>query len=147
VRTLVLLALFLVAVPVAAETQPLESVEAFELGLTKCLLANPSPATCFDAHMRGHFPRGNERLDEHVAQLRELFQRWLGKDKVYAVHVVMTTKLGTYADRRTYLIEDTSGSVMMLDATFVRSVGKWHLLKFNLTNQKDELRTVLGDVL
>jgi len=35
----------------------------------------------------------------------------------------------------------------MLDATFSRMVGKWYLRKFNLSSTKDEIKSVLGDVL
>lgn len=134
--------------PVAsAASQPLESVDAFEAAITKCLATNPAPATCFETHMKGHFPPGNEAVDELVGQLRGLLLQWLDKDKVFAVHAVRATKLANYAERRVYLIEDTTGSIMMFDTTLVRRVGKWYVLRYNLTSKKDEIKSVLGDVL
>lgn len=133
--------------PVASADQPLESVDAFEGAITRCLTTSPAPAGCFEAHMRGRFPPGNERLDGMVSQLHDLFRQWIGKDKVFAVHAVKTVKLGAFAERRVYLIEDTTGSLMMLDAAFIRRLGKLYLLKFNLTSTQSEVKAALGEVL
>ncbi len=146
-RPFVALGLLFLLAPVAWADQPLESVDAFEAGMTKCLASSSTPASCFEAQLGGHFPPGNERLNQIVSQAADLFQKWLGRDKVYAVHAVKVSKLGTYAERRVYLIEDTTGSLMMLDTSFVHRIGKWYVLKYNLTSTKDEVRTVLGEVL
>jgi len=148
-RSLFVIATLLsLSIPGAASAdQPLESPDAFEAAVTRCLLTNAAPSSCFDAHLRGHFPPGNEKLNEVVGQLRGLFEKWLGKDKVFAFHSVKRLTLGTYAERRVYLVEDSSGAIMMLDTTFSRMVGKWYLRKFNLSSTKDEIKSVLGDVL
>ena len=130
-----------------ARADSLESPDAFEAALSKCLMTSTAPAACFEKHLGAKFPPGNEELATVVTQVAEFFKQWLAKDKVFAVHPVKTIRLGAYAERRIYLIEDTTGQIIMFDTSFVRRLGDWHVLKFNLTSKSEGIKAVLGEVL
>ncbi len=123
---------------------PLESVEAFEDDIVECLKDDEQPEECFEKFMLNRFPPGNHQLNDVVKQLGAFFHNWLAGEKVFNVHMVKEHRLGDYYRQRVYFIEDTSASVIMFDTSFVNSLGKWYLLKFNLSSKKESIRDVVG---
>lgn len=142
---LTLLAALVPAAPPRA--QPIESVDAFEASMTRCLATDPAPASCFDATVAGHFPPGNDKVEELLPQISDLFAKWLGKDRVFAVHPIKVSKAGNFAQRRVYLVEDSAGNIMMLETSFVRRLGKWYVHKCNISSTQERIQSELGDAL
>lgn len=134
--------LFLSFSPALAD-EPLKSVSSFEAGIKDCLLKNKDPAGCLGGAMRGHFSPGNEKLNEVVPQVASILGQWLADDKVFAVHPVKNKRMGDFYDERVYLIEDTTGSIIMLETSFVNTLGKWYLHRFNLSSKPDAMQRVL----
>ncbi len=135
--------LFLSSSPTLAD-EPLKSIAAFEAGMKDCLLKNKDPAGCLGGAMQGHFSPGNEKLNQVVPKVASLLGQWLADDKVFALHPVKNKKLGDFYDERVYLIEDTTGSIIMLETSFVNTLGKWYLHRFNLSSKPDVMERVLG---
>jgi len=129
---------------VALADEPLKSINGFESDIKNCLLKNKDPSGCLGNTMQGHFSPGNEKLNEVVKQVASLLSQWLAGSKVYAVHPVKNEKLGDFYQQRVYIIEDNTGSIIMLETAFVNTLGKWYLHRFNLSGKKDTMESVLG---
>ncbi len=140
---LVIAALFLFSSAALAD-QPLKSIDAFEADMKKCLLQNQDPDGCLGDTMRGHFSPGNEKLNDVVKQVASILKQWLAGNKVYALHPVKNKVLGSFYEERVYLIEDTTGSIIMIETSFVKTLGKWYLHRFNLSSKKETMQSVLG---
>lgn len=137
-----LAALFLSSSPALAD-EPLKSIASFEAGIKDCLLKNKEPEGCLGSALQGHFSPGNEKLNEVVPQVSSLLGQWLADDKVFAVHPVKNKRLGEFFEERVYLIEDTTGSIIMLETSFVNTLGKWYLHRFNLSSKPEAMQQVL----
>lgn len=142
-RILFVLAALALAVSTRGD-EPLQSADALEANIRSCLLKDKDAATCLERTLRGHFSPGNEKLNEMVAQVAGIFRKWLGEDKVFAVHAVKAKKLGEFYDERVYLVEDSTGNLIMLETGVVQKNGRSWLHRFNLSSQKERISAVLG---
>lgn len=136
-------ALFFAFSPAMAD-EPIKSLDGFEADMKKCLMKDMKPAACLGQVMGGHFSPGNEKLNEVVTQLVSVLDQWLGQNRVFAMHPVLNKALGDFFVEKAYLIEDDGGNVILLETSFVHSLGKWYLHRFNLSSRKDRMQTVLG---
>ena len=73
----------------------------------------------------------------------ELLVTWLQADKVYALHPINRKPVGEISERRMYVIEDTSGALMLFEVAFLKRLGKWYVLKFNVNSKEQDLKKVL----
>lgn len=142
-RILFALAALMLAVSTRGD-EPLRSADALEADIRTCLLKDKDAPTCLERTLQGHFSPGNEKVNGVVAQVAALFRKWLGDDKVFAVHAVKAKKLGEFYDERVYLVEDSSGSLIMLETCVVTKHGRPWLHRFNLSSQKERMSAVLG---
>ncbi len=72
--------------------------------------------------------------------------KWLDKDTVYAVHPTGTRKVGDIFETRAYLIEDTSGALMVFEMALLKRLGKWYVYSMNINSNSDKVEKVLeGD--
>ena len=143
-RSLIVIAVLLLFSSAALADQPLKSLDAFEADMKKCLLQKQDPAGCLGDTMSGHFSPGNEKLNDVVKQVASILKQWLAGNKVYAVHPVKNKALGSFYEERVYLIEDTTGSIIMIETSFIKTLGSWYLHRFNLSSKKDTMQSVLG---
>lgn len=135
----------LLGLPLASHAEePLQSPDAFEAELRRCFLKEADAPGCMGGLLRGRWVPGNEKVNQVVPQLVDLFGRWLGKDTVFALHRVKERKLGELYEERVFVVEDSSGGLLVVEAELLSRKGKWYLLRFNLSSQKDTFRTVLG---
>jgi len=130
--------------PFARADTPIGSIDGFEGHIRQCLLQGDDPPECLGETMRGHFSPGNERLNKVVDRVAGLFGQWLADDDVFALHPVKRKRLGDFYEERVYLIEDTTGSLVMLETSFVNTLGKWYLHRFNLSSKEKTMESVLG---
>ena len=82
--------------------------------------------------------------DEDVNQITNTFTTWLRNDHVYAIHKAKTTKIAEFYDERIYVIEDTSGSAMVMILGFRNRNGAWYLSRIGLNSQENEVGKILG---
>jgi len=86
---------------------------------------------------------GNDQLASIAKQLDELLQKWLASESIYAIHPIRTKKSGDIYEKRTYMIEDTGGSLMVFNLTTLKRLGKWYVFQFNLSSTTSEVNSVL----
>jgi hypothetical protein len=94
--------------------------------------------------VRGHWVPGNEKLNEVVPQITGLVRKWLAGDKVFAVHPVKQRRAGDLYEERVYVVEDVGGNLMVVETAFLSRLGKWYVLRFNVSSQKDEIQAAFG---
>ena len=51
--------------------------------------------------------------------------------------------MGDIYEKRVYVLEDTSGALMLLELAFLKRLGKWYVLKFNVNSKTEALEEVL----
>lgn len=128
----------------ALADEPIKSIDSFEGAMKQCLLKNKDPAGCLGNTMKGHFSPGNEKLNDVVNQVASVLHQWLAGEKVFAMYPVKRNSLGEFYEDRVYIIEDATGSVIMLETSFVHTLGKWYMHRFNLSSKKNDMQSVLG---
>lgn len=142
-RLFIVIAVLFLSSSAALADQPLKSVDAFEADMKKCLLQKQDPAACLGDTMSGHFSPGNEKLNDVVKQVASILKQWLAGSKVYAMHPVKNKTLGGFYEERVYLVEDTTGSIIMIETSYIKTLGNWYLHRFNLSSKKETMRSVL----
>ncbi|MBI3433047.1 MAG: hypothetical protein HY018_12655 [Hydrogenophilales bacterium] len=126
--------------------EPIGNIEQFEHDVTQCISNAPKSSGCFEDFANKNLLPGNEKLIQVTKQVDGLFGRWLDKDKVFAIHPVSVKSTGDLFQRRTYVIEDTSGNLIVFNYSIIKRLGKWYLLSFDInSNQAVVEATVKGD--
>lgn len=140
--------LFMAALTVSVATyaQPINDIEAFQSQVDKCI-KGVSPDACLNKLLPQHYPPGNEEMIKTIPQVTSLLVKWLGNDKVFAVHPIKNTKVGNLVERRIYAIEGYKGGFMVLDTSYIRLRGNLYLMKFNLSSTDEKVNAMLNDKL
>lgn len=126
--------------------EPIGNIEQFERDVTQCISNAPKTPGCFEAFANKNILPGNEKVIQATKQLDELFGRWLNKDKVFAIHPITVTSTGDLFQRRMYMIEDTSGNLMIFNYSIIKRLGKWYLFSFNINSNPDVVEaTIKGE--
>jgi hypothetical protein len=72
-----------------------------------------------------------------------MIKQWLDKETVFQVHPIATDKRGEIYEKRIYLIEDSSGNLMMLSITLLKRLGDWYVWKFQISSTQDTIESLL----
>ena len=126
-------------------SEPVKSADALESDLNACLMKAAKDARCMETILGKSILPGNEQLASVVTQMDQLLGKWLGTDSVYAIHRLHAKQVGDVYEKRSYFIEDTSGSLMLFDLALIKRLGKWYVYQLNLTSKSDELNAVLKE--
>jgi hypothetical protein len=140
--TLLLLSTIFLATSVYA-SEPLANPDALEGELTACLLKNKKTSNCMETIIGKRILPGNDQLVPIAKQMDELLQKWLAGKSVYAIHPIRTNKAGDIYEKRIYMIEDTSGALMVFDVATLKRLGKWYVIQFNLSSTSNEVMSAL----
>jgi hypothetical protein len=126
--------------------EPIGDVEQFERDITQCISNAPKSSGCFESYAKKNILPGNEQVIQVAKQVDELLARWLDKDKVFAIHPVAVKSTGDLFQKRTYLIEDTSGNLMAFNYSIIKRLGKWYLFSFDVDSKRAVVEaTVKGE--
>jgi hypothetical protein len=136
------LSIALLAFPAYA-SESFESPDALERELTACLMKNKKTPNCMETILGKRILPGNDQLVPIAKQLDDFLQKWLANESIYAIHPIRTKKSGDIYEKRTYMIEDTSGSLMVFNVATLKRLGKWYVLQFNLTSTSNEVSSTL----
>jgi hypothetical protein len=123
----------------AQAAEPVKSADGLESDLSACLMKSAKDGKCMETILGKSILPGNDEMVTVAAQMDQLLGKWLGTDSVYAVHRLRSRQLGDIYEKRSYFIEDTTGSLMLLDLALLKRLGKWYVYQFNLTSKSDEL--------
>lgn len=139
------LAILLASLAVASRAgEPVSSPDALEAELNACLTKGGRPNRCAENILGRRILPGNDQLASVAKQIDELMAKWLGKDTVYAIHPVRTKRTGDLFESRTYLLEDSRGSLCVLDWSLLKRLGKWYVFQFNFNSGTAEVKAALG---
>jgi len=130
----------------ASAGEPFQSPDALEDEVRACLMKNAKSSRCMEVVLAKRILPGNDQLVSVAAQMDQLLQKWLSNESIYALHLMRTKKSGDIYEKRTYMIEDTSGELMTFNLSMLKRLGKWYVLQFNLSSTSDRVNAVLqGD--
>jgi hypothetical protein len=126
-------------------SEPIPNLDALEKELKQCLLkAGPAP-TCLQKHLPKHLLPGNEQLIPVAGQIDDILTKWLNGQTVFAVHSIKQRKAADYFEKRSYIIEDTSGAPMTMNISVIRQLGKLYVYGFNVSSNEDKISRLLGE--
>jgi hypothetical protein len=120
-----------------------QSPDAVENELRACLMKIEKPSSCMESVLAKKILPGNAQLASVASQMDVLLQKWLDKESIYAVHQIRTKKSGDIYESRAYFIEDTSGALMTFNLAMLKRLGKWYVLKFNLSSTDEKVNAQL----
>lgn len=129
----------------ASAGEPVQNIDGLLKEIESCLLKDPKTGHCMEKSLGGRILPGNDEMAKVAAQMDELLVTWLQTDKVYALHPISRKPVGDIYERRLYFIEDTSGALMLFEVAFLKRLGKWYVLKFNVNSKTDDLKKLLYD--
>ena len=139
-----LVAALLISLPaITFAGEPVQNIDGLIEEIESCLLKDAKTGSCMEKALGGRMLPGNDELAEVARQMDELLVKWLQADKVYALHPISRKPVGEIYERRMYVIEDTSGAFMLFELAFLKRLGKWYVLKFNVNSKEDDLKKVL----
>jgi hypothetical protein len=132
--------------PAVVGAQPINDIEEFQSRIDKCI-KGASADVCLNKLLPQHYPPGNEEMLKTIPQVTSMLVKWLDGDKVYAIHPIKNTKVGSLHERRIHVIEGDKGGFMVLETSYVRLHGNLYLLKFNLSSTKETIDALFKDKL
>jgi hypothetical protein len=142
----VLIALLMLATAgTASAGDPVPDLDVFEKDIQACLFKDAKTGNCMKTLLGPRILPGNDNLASVAGQLDDLLVKWLAEDKIYAMHVLGRRAVGGIYERRLYLLEDTSGALMLFELAFLKRLGKWYVLKFNLDSNSDAIKKALNE--
>ena len=139
-----LLFIALLAASGLVHAQPINDLDEFHGKIEKCIKGD-KPDACLNKLLPQRFPPGNEQMLKKISQVTSLLLKWLGDDKVYAIHPIKTTKAGNLHERRVFVIEADKGGFMVLDTAYLRLHGDLYLFNFNLSSRKEKIEALFED--
>lgn len=119
------------------------SPEGLEAEVTACLLKKGAPPRCMERMLGKRILPGNEKMVPMTRQLDDLLEKWLGGDAVYAVHPLKVQKTGDLFEKRTSMIEDARGALMVFEWSALKRLGSWYVFQFNLSSTDGDVKAAL----
>ena len=120
------------------------NLATFEGQVTGCLSKFSSTSRCTEKILGKHIVPGSEaQLAPVASQLDDFMAKWLGSDKVYKVHPIMSKKTGDLFLAKSYLIEDEKGNLMAYSFSLLKRLGKWYVFSFALDSNGDAIEEIL----
>ncbi len=142
-KNIIFVLIFTLSSTLALAGSPIQNPDALESDLKACLMKNKKASNCMETILGKSILPGNDQLASIAKQLDELLQKWLSKESIYAIHPLRIKKSGDIYEKRTYMIEDTSGSLMVFNVTTLKRLGKWYVFQFNLSSTSNEVNAAL----
>jgi hypothetical protein len=137
--------LLLVAGGLASAGEPIANLESFEKELKTCLTSDVKKVKCIKTVLAPRTVPADQTFLGGASQLDDMLEKWLAEDSVFAVHIVDRRQWAGIIDKRTYLIEDTTGSLMMFTVTYRNMLGKWYVANCNLSSKPESLEKMMGE--
>lgn len=137
--------LLMVVAGSAIAGDPVPNLDTFEKDIQACLFKDAKTGNCMKTLLGTRILPGNDNLASVAGQLDDLLVKWLAEDKIFAMHVLGRKAVGDIYDRRVYMLEDTSGALMLFELAFLKRLGKWYVLKFNLDSNSDAIKKALNE--
>lgn len=138
-------ALLLLLTGIAAAGEPVQNLDSLEKEIESCLLKQAKTGKCMQNLLGGRILPGNDELASVAGQMDELMVKWLAEDTIYAMHPISRKPIGSIYEKRLYVLEDTSGALMMFELAFLKRLGKWYVLKFNVNSRTEALEKLLNE--
>ncbi|TXI94618.1 MAG: hypothetical protein E6Q34_04420 [Burkholderiaceae bacterium] len=126
----------------AHAAESIDKLETLDKEIMSCFLANAKEMKCAETVLGPKILPGNQQLLSVSKQMDEIVVKWLGADKIYGVHPIRTAKAGEIFQKRTLLLEDSSGGLMVLNYSVLKRLGKWYVLSFNVNSNSDAIKAV-----
>lgn len=123
-------------------SEPLASPQALEKELMACLKSQQSSNCMANILGRSILP-GNDELIPVAAQMDDFLVKWLGDMRIYAIHPLSTRRTGDIFEKRTYMIEKSSGALMVFTVSTLKRLGNWYVFQFNLNSTSSEVTATL----
>jgi len=118
--------------------EPIASIPQFEKNMETCLKDDKARAACLNALIIKHHEQGQSYAAQ-IEDLTNIVKQWVGNEKVAAFHLVKSTDFGSVIFRRVYLIEDSTGRLMMANITYQKTKGILQLRDVQFTNKSESL--------
>jgi hypothetical protein len=125
----------------AAESVP--NPDALEKELLACITDKVLNGKCAENYLGKRVLPGNEKLVTTAAQLDGMLKQWLATETIFKVHPISVDKRGGIFEKRVYLIEDSSGSLMMMNVSLLKRLDSWYVWKFEIGSTKEAIESVL----
>jgi hypothetical protein len=135
----------LVAGGAASAGEPITNLESFEKELKTCLARDAKKVKCITTVLGPKTVPNDQTFQSGAPQLDDMLAKWLADDSVFAVHDVDRRQWAGIIDKRTYLIEDTTGSLMLFTVTYRNVLGKWYVSNCNLSSKPESLEKMMGE--
>lgn len=135
----------MVAGSVATAGEPIANLDSFEKELKTCLGKDIKKVKCIATILAPRTVPNDQTFHTGAAQLDDLLQKWLADDTVFAVHDLDRRQWAGIIDKRRYLIEDTTGSLMLFTVTYRNMLGKWYVANCNLSSKPESLDKMMGE--
>jgi hypothetical protein len=135
------LLVFLSSLAIAGE--PISSLDGFETEITNCILKLSKSSRCLSAATEKNVLPGYEKIMSVADQVDTILVQWLDKEKVFAVNPIDTAKTGDMFLKKTYLIEDTSGNLLLFNYSLLKRLGKWYIFSFKVNSNSDAIESAL----
>lgn len=136
--------LFLLFSAVACAGAPINNLNDFEAQVTGCLSKLSNTSRCAENILAKHIVPGSEaQLAPVAGQLDGFMEKWVDKQKIFAVHPIATKKAGDIYREKTYLLEDDMGNLMVFSYSVLRRLGKWYVFSFAINSNSDAVEAVL----
>jgi hypothetical protein len=139
----VLALMLALAASTAAAGEPVASPDALERDILPCVLKSAKTGKCMETMLGKRVVPGFDNLVSVATQMDELLVKWLDKETVYAIHPTHAKKVGEVFELRSYLIEDTSGALMVFEMALLKRLGKWYVYSMNINSNSDVVEKTL----
>jgi len=130
---------------VATAGESIANLDSFEKELKTCLGKDIKKVKCIATILAPRTVPNDQTFHTGAAQLDDLLQKWLADDTVFAVHDLDRRQWAGIIDKRRYLIEDTTGSLMLFTVTYRNMLGKWYVANCNLSSKPESLEKMMGE--
>ena len=120
---------------------PITDKALFETQLLNCF-EKDDIQQCLPPLIQKYYRR--DFTDDEMKRVITVYKAWLGTDHVYTIHKIRNTKVAEFYDEKIYLIEDTTGSVMLMILGMRSINGPWYINNISFSSKEAEISKVLG---
>lgn len=122
--------------------EPIANPGLLDNKIVSCFLAKAKEVNCAERILSPRILPGNDQLIPIAKQIDELVNRWLSRDRIFAVHPIRTAKAGDVFRKTTFLLEDSSGNLMVFNYATLKRLGKWYVFSFNVNSNSEAIKAV-----
>jgi hypothetical protein len=135
----------LLATTTVRASEPIADMDALESLVLTCVQQLGKESKCFEMAARRHIVPGSEDAVLPLAiRLDAVFLEWLGEHRVYRIHPLSRHEASDLFERRDYVVEDSTGGLLMLRISALRKLGRLYLFDFSINSGRQEIARALG---